>query len=141
MADLRSRAETRAIDGVTYRCWPLPFGAAKPLLTRAFKVAAPAFAAMMQGAQEGTDGGQEAVKAIGALATELTEADIERFSEAFGNASEYVDGEKNVPLVVTNQNMHFAGRPDVFLRWMIFSMEVNGFARFFSTLRDAAPLS
>lgn len=137
--DLSQRAEEREIDGVNYRCWPVPFGVGRPLLVRAFKAVAPAFAAAFRG---GTahDGGMAA--ALESIAASLDDADVSKFAQAFGDASSYwgqnAKGDAWIPLVTQVQNLHFAGRYDAFLGWLVFAMEVNGFARFFTTLRDEA---
>lgn len=137
--DLSARAEERIIEGVNYRCWPVPFGVGRPLLVRAFKAVAPAFAAAFRGGAKADDGMAGALEAI---AGTLEDTDIAKFAQAFGDASSFwgekKDGEGWIPLVSTTQNLHFAGRYDAFLQWLVFAMEVNGFARFFTTLRDEA---
>jgi hypothetical protein len=132
--NLRERTETRVIEGVTYRCWPVPFGVGRPLLVRAFKAVAPAFAAAFRSGAG--DGGM--ASALEAIAGSLDDADVAKFAASFGDAAEYEEDDKSIPLVSRNQDLHFAGRYDVFLQWLMFAMEVNGFARFFSTLRDEA---
>lgn len=112
---LEEKAEERPIDGTTYRCWPLPWGTARPLLVRVLKIISP----LMDGD-------------IATLASSLTDADLEVFGKAFGNASSYTDGDRQPLLTDSMQQLHFAGRPDVFLAWVAFAMEVNGFARFFT---------
>ncbi len=137
--DLSARSEERTIDGVNYKCWPVPFGVGRPLLVRAFKAVAPAFAAAFKSG--GTGGGGMAA-ALEAIAASLDDTDIAKFATAFGDASsfwgELKEGEGWKPLPTVVQNLHFAGRYDAFLQWLIFAMEVNGFARFFSTLKDEA---
>jgi len=135
--DLKARAESRVIDGVTYRCWPLPFATGRPLLVRAFKAIAPAFGALVGGEADA----KAAIAALEAVARSLTDEDLATFGAQFGNAAEYDDAGtgKAVPLIAANQNLHFAGRYDAFLEWLMFSMEVNGFARFFNSLRQDAP--
>lgn len=137
--DLSTRAEERIIDGVNYRCWPLPFGQGRPLLVRAFKAVAPAFAAAFRGGASGEAGMAGALEAI---AEHLDDSDVEKFARSFGDAASYwgekKDGEGWIPLVSATQNLHFAGRYDAFFQWLIFAMEVNGFARFFNTLKDEA---
>jgi len=131
--DLKARAVSRVIDGVTYRCWPVPFAAGRPLLVRAMRVMGPALSA----AFEKADKPEAAMAAgLGRVTESLEDADVARFASTFGDASEYEDAEtgKTVPLVERNQSLHFAGRYGAFVAWLIFAMEVNGFDSFFSTL-------
>ena len=145
--DLSTRAQERIIDGVNYRAWPVPFSVGRPLLVRAAKIAAPAFAAALKSAGEpASTGAQQAAQMSGALeaiGAYLTDTDVVKFADAFGSASSYWGEKKGgeegwIPLVVANQDMHFAGRYSAFLQWLQFNMEVNGFADFFNTLKDEA---
>ncbi len=56
----------------------------------------------------------------------------------FGDASAYAseDG-RSVPLDARNHDLHFAGRFDIYLRWILFCAEVN-YAGFFDTERRKA---
>lgn len=137
--DLSTRAQERIIDGVNYRAWPVPFSVGRPLLVRAAKIAAPAFAAALKSGESAAQM-SGALEAIGA---NLTDTDVVKFADAFGSASSYWGEKKGgeegwIPLVVANQDMHFAGRYSAFLQWLQFNMEVNGFADFFNTLKDEA---
>ena len=135
--DLRERAQEREIDGTLYRCWPLPFSAMRPLLVRLFNKVAPGLSAALAGVADAGDEGAQRVRLMGALTGALgalSDDDVAALARALGSASEYVDGDRNVPLIERNHDMHFAGRPDVYLAWIQFGLEVNGAARFFSTM-------
>jgi hypothetical protein len=119
------RQQQRDIDGVVYIVNPLPFGIGKKALLRFTKIAGPVLAAAV-----GKDG---AAGAIAAIVGALTDVDLDYFASTFGNASWYVDGEKNVPLVTNNQADHFDGRYEAFFEWLAFSVEVN-FRPFFSAM-------
>ncbi len=126
--NLRDRAQFREIDGVKYEVWPLGHSLAQRILTKFLRSMA-----AMAGAVDAPDSAQ-----LGALARALSDEDIDFIAKNFGDASAYEseDG-KSVPLVKVVQDMHFAGRFDVFLRWLLFCAEVN-FSGFFDTARRQA---
>lgn len=125
--NLRDKAQTRIIDGVTYEVWPLPHGVAQKILLKFLR----AIGAAVDAASD-SEGAQ-----LAALVKALPDDDIEFIAAKFGDASAYEDGDKSVPLVKATHDLHFAGRFDVFLRWLLFAAEVN-FSGFFDTERRRA---
>ena len=114
---LDDNAQEREIDGFTYRVWPVPFGAGKRILLmvlRAFGAAASA----------PTDAAR-----ITAILTALSDREITDIENVFGAASQYGVGVERMPMVrqgkIDNFEMHFAGRYDAYVRWLLLAAEVN----------------
>jgi len=128
MSALEDKKQTRDIDGTTYEVTPLPFGIGRKALKRTVDVLAPLVAAAFEGEGKAGIG-----KVFDALPDALSDADLDFFSETFGNASRYLDTQTGnmVPLVKANQELHFAGEYLRFFKWLTFSLEVN-FAGFFA---------
>lgn len=124
---------TREIGGVTYRTQPIGFSKGLPLLKRLVDILAPIAAAALRG---GSVRGQFA-NVLDVAPQAFTEKDLERFAEAFGPLSAYLDEAtgKWVTLVknpkIDNRERHFTGRYGEFMQWLVFCIEVN-FAGFFS---------
>ena len=127
---LEDRSQTRTIDNVEYKTHPVTFGVGRSILLKVARAAAPALKVMMA---EGT-AEEKMAGTLAALTGTLVDADIAEMAKAFGDASYYNDGRNMVPLTSMIQELHFAGRYDAFLQWLIFCMEVNGFGRFFTTM-------
>lgn len=126
--NLRALAQTRTIGNVTYESWPLPHSAAQKILFKFLKAL---------GSAAEADGASDAAQ-FAALARALPEEDLTFIASRFGDASAYTEGEvKGAPLVIQSQDLHFAGRFDYFLRWLLFCAEVN-FSGFFDTGRRNA---
>ncbi len=125
--NLRAKAQRRDIDGVTYEVWPLQHSVAQKILLKFLRALGAAASAV-----DGSDGAQFA-----ALAKALPDEDIAFIAAKFGDASACEEDGKMVPLVAMKQDMHFAGRFDAYLRWLLFAAEVN-FAGFFDTERRRA---
>ena len=121
---LEERRQERDIEGVIYEVTPLPFGIGRKMLMRLVKIAGPVL-----GAAASKDGS----KTIAAIADAMSDDDVAAFADAFGKSSKYKDGDKWVPLVEQNRELHFAGRYLEFLRWLMFCAEVN-YAPFFNGL-------
>lgn len=122
----------REIDGVTYRVQPLAFSAGLPILKRLIDIVAPIAAAALRG---GSANGMYA-NVLDVAPQAFTEKDLERFADAFGPRSQYLnDAGQWVTLIknakVDNRETHFTGRYLAFMRWLIFCVEVN-FAGFFN---------
>jgi hypothetical protein len=120
--------QTKEIDGVTYEVTPLPFGVGQKALMRFLRIAAPLLAAATEESKNQMALGAAVMKAIPAV---ISEADLDYFSEQFGNYSRYAHDGKMVPLVKVNQETHFAGKYYEFFQWLVFCLEVN-FSGFFA---------
>lgn len=128
---LEERQQTREIDGVVYRVTPLPFGTGRPALMRLLKVMAPVLSAALA---EPTNAN---AALLAALPTALSDDDLAWFARIFGDASQYQDGSRWVPLIQQNQELHFAARYEAFFRWLLFCVEVN-FGGFFGGIKTAS---
>lgn len=120
----------KEIGGVTYRTRPLAFSVGLPLLKRLIDVVAPVIAAGLRGGRA-----QAAANILDVLPQAFTEKDIDRFADAFGKVSQYLDDSGQwVTLVknakIDNRERHFTGRYLEFMQWLFFCCEVN-FAGFF----------
>jgi hypothetical protein len=126
---IEDRQQTREIDGVTYIVNPLPFGVGKKALLRFTRVAGGA----LGGLEAGGDKAKMMLSLVAAISTALSDEDVDYFAKIFGDASWYVDGQKNVPLLTVNHERHFELRYTAFFEWLAFCVEVN-FSPFFSGL-------
>lgn len=115
---LSDKNQEKEIDGFTYVVTPLPFGVGRQALMRLIRVVSPVFSAAL-------GGGKVEAAIFNALPLALSDDDVVYFAKVFGDASRYKDGEKLVPLVSQNQELHFAARYKAFLQWLIFCVEVN----------------
>jgi hypothetical protein len=121
----------KEIGGVTYRTRPLAFSVGLPLLKRLIDVVAPVVAAGLRGGRA-----QAAANILDVLPQAFTEKDVERFADAFGKVSQYLDADSGqwVTLIknpkIDNRERHFTGRYLEFMQWLFFCVEVN-FAGFF----------
>src|SRR6266850_8262074 len=116
---LEERKQSRAIEGVTYEVTPLPFGVGQKALMRTIKVVSPILAAAFRAGVDTKDPTFYA-GLFEALPSALTDEDLTWFAKVFGDASVYLENGKNVPLVPSNQELHFAGRYMEFFKWLIF---------------------
>lgn len=123
---LEEQMQEEEIEGVRYEAWPLPFSAARGILLKVSRALGAA-----AGAVDGTSTQQ-----VGAILSSLSDKDIAQISEAFGNASRYHDGTNMVPLIASAQELHFAGRFDSFVRWIVLCVRVN-FSGFIDGARRA----
>ena len=123
-------AKKKEIDDFVYEVTPLPFGIGHKALLRFLKIAAPVMASVME--KRGTTE-LAAAAAIRMIPAILSEDDITHFSSVFGKYTRYQSGDKWVPLVAENQELHFAGRYSAFFGWLAFCVEVN-FSSFFGDL-------
>lgn len=140
---LEERAQTRTIDGIEYKTHPVTFGVGRPLLLKVAKAAAPMMKAIATNATRVATGGDAEVQsamaeAFSAIISNIDDRDLAQMAQAFGDVSSYFDGKNNVPLISMTQEMHFAGRYDAFVQWLLFCMEVNGFARFFTSITSGS---
>ncbi len=119
---LEERTQEREINGVNYSVTPLPFGVGRKTLMRLVKIISPIAAAAFRGDNAGV---------FEALPLALTDDDVEYFAKIFGQQSRYLEDGNWKPLLPANQEMHFAGRYAEFVKWLVFSIEVN-FGGFFS---------
>jgi hypothetical protein len=127
---LEERTQSKEIGGILYEVTPLPFGVGQKALVRLVKLASPVLSALL------AEGGNKALAgaaAIKQLPGVLTEEDLAYFAKTFGTASKYQNDNAMIPLVVQNQELHFAGRYSEFFDWIAFSIEVN-YGSFFGDL-------
>jgi hypothetical protein len=116
----------KEIGGVTYRTTPLAFSVGLPLLKRLIDIVAPVAAAALRGPTEA----HMVANILETLPQLLTEKDLDRFANAFGPVSSYLnDAGQWVSLVknakVDNREIHFTGRYLEFMQWLLFCVEVN----------------
>src|SRR5262245_27205547 len=110
---LEEKRQTREIDGVTYAVTPLPFGVGQKALIRTLKVLSPIMAAALKDRANGATGAAIFETLPGAL----TEEDVAWFAKVFGDASQFQLEGKWIPLLVDQQELHFAGRYLAFFKW------------------------
>jgi hypothetical protein len=120
----------KEIGGITYRTRHLPFSTGLPLLKRLIDVVAPVIAAGLRGGRQ-----YAAANILDVLPTAFTEKDLDRFADAFGKVSQYLNDDGQwVTLVknskIDNREKHFTGRYLEFMQWLFFCCEVN-FSSFF----------
>lgn len=132
---LEDRAIEEEIDGVMYRVWPIPmkpYGTAA--LVRLIKIVSPVLAGMLKAGTK-----QEVGAALfDALPDALSEADVDYFAKAFGDAASYMNDKGEwAPLVDKVQAQHFAGRYWAYFKWIALAARCN-YAGFFDGMRAAA---
>jgi hypothetical protein len=133
MADLSERAQEREIDGFVYRVWPIPM---KPhgtaALVRLIKLVSPMLSQILR-----ADTKEERAAALfESLPQALTEADVDFFARAFGDAAQYQNDKGEwAPLIDKTQAQHFAGRYFAYFRWIAFCAEVN-YGNFFDGIKS-----
>lgn len=132
---LQDRMQERTIDGVLYRVTPLPFGIGQQALMKLIKALAPLFSAAS--AKDNT-------AFIAAIPSALSADDLAWFCRVLGDgggAKDYLcqvkDGEAWATLVDKRQDTHFAGRYDIFGKWLLFCLEVN-FRSFFDGIKNGS---
>lgn len=129
---LEEHKQERVIDGFMYEVTPLPFGIGRKALTKFIGIAAPVIGSVV-GAKDKGSVEAAMVAALPALATALSDEDLSYFASTFGKASKYKDGDRMVPMLEANQEIHFMGRYTAFFEWLAFAIEVN-FSPFFHDL-------
>lgn len=134
---LEERRQEKEIDGTLYEVTPLPFGIGQKALVRAIHVLSPLFGAALKDGGEGT---AKYAAIFDVLPRCLTEDDVSYFSKVFGGQSKYQDGERWVPLIAQNQELHFAAKYPTFFKWLFFNFEVN-FAGFIDGTMSEASVS
>lgn len=125
--------QEREIGGVIYEVTPLPFGIGQKALMRFLRIAAPLLAAATGKDKDGVSVGAAVMKEFPSI---VSDSDLEYFSKVFGDTSRYESEGKRVPLVVGNQEHHFAGRYYEYFQWLVFCLEVN-FRGFFAGMMRA----
>lgn len=118
---LEERRQTKLIDGVTYESQPLPTGLGIKVFNRVIKVIGPTFGAVTKETSQMAMLGA----LLEALPMALSDEDVDYLRQTFGTASWYQNGGNSVPLVMQNQEQHFAGRYPALLGWLVFNIEVN----------------
>lgn len=118
---LTDKSKEKDIDGVIYEVTPLPAGIGIKALLRLTKLMAKGAAKV---SRENDSKGQ-----IGAMmefvAEDLSEEDLMYFSKIMGDCSRYKSGKDYVPLVSSNQEIHFSGNYGSYFKWLKFAIEVN----------------
>lgn len=127
MSSLEDQKQEREIAGVRYEVWPLQFSAGKKILLKIIRA--------VTSAGDAVNLGQLAQ--VHAILTAMTDDDIRLIGDSFGDAARFWNGENMAPLIAKNQEMHFAGKIDVFLEWVMFAIEVN-YGGFFDGQRRMA---
>lgn len=130
-AKLSDHAQTREIEGFTYKVQPVPFEKSFPALMRLIRMLSPTLAAFFR--EKGLNLRVAAI--FDRIPQILTDAEMKFYGDLFGSYSWVIDGEKEIPLITSNRNLHFNMRHLPYLRWILFAMEVN-FAGFFGGIQN-----
>lgn len=127
--------QRKTIDGVTFEVTPLGFRKGRQAFTRLAKALGPALGA----AESVTElaQGQGVNKVLERLVGEVSDDDLDWFSETFAETTRFSrDGERWPTMRSAEQDALFGGNLTLFFRWLMFCMEVN-FSDFLGLLRSA----
>lgn len=138
------KTERKMIGEYEYAVTQLDAVKGSRVFTRLTKILAPAIVGLSSASTQikGTKPadvddvtGSKMFEALGKLAENLTEADVDFFRECFAASTDVMitdeqTGKQRSPKLSTIFGLHFAGKYDEMIEWLVFCFEVN-FGSFF----------
>lgn len=120
--------ESKEIEGCTYIVTPLPTSKGIALTMRLGKILGPTLdgAAKLTDQSAGVAKEQGlALKAIAEFLSRATEADLKAVHQPLAECTRLDLGGSEKPRLSDVFDVHFAGRLDLYARWLAFALEVN----------------